>query len=177
MTRDRHVTFLAGAAAVALAFAAWGGVSESATAAPTTAAAHRATIRAATEGGLGKIVVDSRGRTLYLFKKDRGTRSACAGQCASNWPPVRVSGKPTVAGGLKASKVGTTKRSDGTRQVTYNGHPLYRFIGDAKAGDTNGQGLKAFGARWYVLSRAGRQVTRSGSPSGSSPSSSGGGGY
>jgi predicted lipoprotein with Yx(FWY)xxD motif len=137
------------------------------------AANHRrpvATLRTRTSR-LGKILVDSRGRTLYLFKKDSGSKSACFGACAAAWPPLRASGKPTVGSSLRASKVRTAKRSDGKPQVTYNGHPLYRFIGDKKAGDTNGQGLTAFGGRWFALSRTGHPVS-------SKPStSSGGTGY
>jgi predicted lipoprotein with Yx(FWY)xxD motif len=159
MTRT-PITLLAGAAAVALIAPA---VAATAPAKPTSA--QTATVRVA-KRDLGRVLVDSRGRTLYLFKKDSGTKSACFGACAAAWPPLRASGKPSVGNGLKASKVGTIKRSDGKRQVTYNGHPLYHFQGDKKAGDTNGQGLNAFGARWYVVSSAGRQVT-----------SSGGGGY
>ena len=91
---------------------------------PTTASGRPATVDVA-NSGLGKILVDSQGRTLYLFKKDSGTKSACTGACASAWPPLRANGKPTVGGGANASMVGTTTRSDGKPQVTYNGHPLY----------------------------------------------------
>lgn len=110
---------------------------------------------------LGKILVNSKGRTLYLFEKDKGTKSECSGACAKNWPPLRTSGKPTVGHDLSASKVGTTKRSDGKRQVTYKGHPLYTFVKDTKPGDTKGQNLDAFGAQWSVLSPAGSKVDKS----------------
>jgi predicted lipoprotein with Yx(FWY)xxD motif len=112
--------------------------------------------------GLGTILVDSQGRTIYLFQKDTGTKSACSGDCAVDWPPVTTTGKATVGGGLSTSKVGTTKRPDGTTQITYNGHPLYLFEGDHGAGDANGQGLNAFGAAWYGLSPAGNEITGSG---------------
>jgi predicted lipoprotein with Yx(FWY)xxD motif len=173
MTPPRPITSLAAAAAlplVALAAAGCGG-GGGATAAslpPKTASGHAATVSAASEGSLGTILVNSQGHTLYLFKKDSGTKSACFGACATNWPPLRASGKPTVSGGASASKVGTTARSDGKPQVTYNGHPLYLYVGDKKAGDTNGQGLTAFGAGWFALSAAGNQV--------STPSSGGSGG-
>jgi predicted lipoprotein with Yx(FWY)xxD motif len=176
MTRSRSITFLAGAAAVPLvALVAGcggdsGGGGPSAAAAPKTASGHSATVGAASSG-LGKILVDSKGRTLYLFKKDSGTTSTCTGACASAWPPLRSSGKPTVGKGLSASMVSTTKRSDGNPQVTYNGHPLYLYQGDNTPGDTNGQGISAFGAAWYALSPAGNQV------SGQSSSSSGSNGY
>ena len=118
--------------------------------------------------GLGKILVNSKGRTLYLFQGDTGTKSACSGACAAAWPPLVAKGKPTAGSGVKASLIGTSKRSDGTKQVTYNGHPLYLFKGDTAAGQTSGQGSSAFGALWYVLSPAGRQIT-------AAPSSSSGG--
>src|SRR3954454_12869604 len=180
MTHRKPITFLAAAAAVplvALAAAGCGG-GGGATAAslpPKTASGHAATVGAANEGSLGTILVDSRGRTLYLFGKDSGTKSACFGACATNWPPLRSSGKPTVSGGASASLVSTTSRSDGKPQVAYNGHPLYRFAGDKKPGDTAGQGLTAFGGSWFALSAAGNQVTGQGS--GSSSGSGGAGGY
>jgi predicted lipoprotein with Yx(FWY)xxD motif len=181
MTRSRSITFLATAAvipltALALASCGGGGGGE-ATASPTppkTASGGPATVGVATSG-LGKILVDSSGRTIYLFKKDSGTRSACSGACASAWPPVRANGKPTVGAGANASLVGTTARADGNAQVTYNGHPLYLYQGDEEPGDTNGQGLTGFGAPWWVLSPAGDQVTGQASSSGGGASSYGGG--
>ncbi|HUE27101.1 MAG TPA: hypothetical protein VMP89_10050 [Solirubrobacteraceae bacterium] len=107
---------------------------------------------------LGKILVDSRGRTLYLFNKDTGGKSRCSGSCAVNWPPLLAVGRPAAGSGITASKLGTTRLSDGKTQVVYNRHPLYRFIGDTKPGNTNGQGLTAFGARWSVVSPAGNQI-------------------
>jgi predicted lipoprotein with Yx(FWY)xxD motif len=164
MTRNRSLTFLAGAAVVvALAFAGCGGSSHT-PARPATTGGQAATIGVATTG-LGKTLVDSEGRTLYRFDKDSGTTSACAGECAADWPPLRSHGNPTVGSGLDASQIGTTTRSDGNAQVTYNGHPLYRFEGDQKPGDTNGQGSTAFGAAWYVLSPSGKQVSAQASSS------------
>jgi predicted lipoprotein with Yx(FWY)xxD motif len=106
---------------------------------------------------LGKILVDAQGRTLYLFEADKGTMSACDGACASVWPPLTTKGKPSAAG-LPASKLGTTKRSDGTTEVTFNGHPLYTYAGDSAPGQTSGQGIDGFGAEWYALSAAGNKV-------------------
>ena len=173
MTRTRSITFLASGAAlllVALAVAGCGGSgSSSSSAPPTTSSGHQATV-GISNTGLGKILVNSQGRTLYLFGKDSGTTSACTGACAGNWPPLRANGKPTLGTGADASLVGTIQRSDGKQQVTYNGHPLYLFKGDKKPGDTNGEGLTAFGGTWYVLSSSGNQVVAQ------SPSS-GGGGY
>ena len=109
---------------------------------------------------LGKILVDSHGRSLYLFEADTTSKSTCSGACAGSWPPLLTNGTPSVTGGANASLMGTTSRSDGTTQVTYNGHPLYLYAGDSKAGDTNGEGSKAFGAGWYVLSPAGDKIDK-----------------
>ena len=114
---------------------------------------------------LGRIVVDNTGRTLYLFEKDANGRSACYGPCATYWPPLLTKGTPLAQTGVNQQLVGTTRRTDGAEQVTYAGHPLYLFEGDSAAGDTNGQGISAFGARWYVVSPAGNQVTASASSS------------
>jgi predicted lipoprotein with Yx(FWY)xxD motif len=121
---------------------------------------------------LGKILADGKDQTLYLFLKDKGTTSECSGACATDWPPLTVSGSPTASSGAQQSLLGTTKRSDGKSQVTYNGHPVYRFAGDQNPGDTAGQGLTAFGASWYVLSPAGDQITKA-----ASGGSGGGDGY
>src|SRR4051794_9729440 len=164
VTRSRSMTILAGAAVIpltALAAGCGGGSSSSAaTQAPASAppatppsavTARSATLHVATTR-LGRILVDSRGHTLYLFEKDSGKRSACFGQCATAWPPLRASGKPTAGSGVTASRIGTTKRSDGKPQVTYNGHPLYGFVMDHKPGDTNGEGVNAFGGSWFAVS-------------------------
>ena len=108
--------------------------------------------------GLGKVLVDAQGRTLYLFEADKGTMSACDGACASIWPPLVTKGKPTAGAGLAASKLGTTKRSDGATELTYNGHPLYTYAGDTAAGQTSGQGLDDYGAEWYALSARGDKI-------------------
>jgi predicted lipoprotein with Yx(FWY)xxD motif len=175
MTRNRHITVLVGVAAaalIALGVAACGGSDGGATAAttpPTTASGRPATVGTANVGTLGKILVDSQGHTLYLFGKDARTKSACFGACASAWPPLRATGKPAVGTGTSAAMIGTTPRSDGKPQVTYNGHPLYRFASDQGPGDATGQGVNAFGALWYTVSPAGTAIT-------TPPSSSGGGG-
>jgi predicted lipoprotein with Yx(FWY)xxD motif len=106
---------------------------------------------------LGTYLVDGQGRTLYLFQKDT-TKSKCSGACAQNWPPVTTTGNPSGAGGVRKALLGTIKRSDGKTQVTYGGHPLYTYVGDSKPGDTNGQGLTAFGARWYAIGAGGRRL-------------------
>jgi predicted lipoprotein with Yx(FWY)xxD motif len=174
MTRSRPINFLASAAVlplVGLAVAACGGSgsggataatpastsTSSSTSAPKTAGPKPAVVRVA-NSRLGKILVNSTGRTLYLFKADVGTKSACTGACATAWPPLRTGGKPTAAGGAKAALLGTTKRSDGAAEVTYNGHPLYLFVKDTKPGETTGQGVVAFGAAWFVVSPAGNEI-------------------
>jgi predicted lipoprotein with Yx(FWY)xxD motif len=108
--------------------------------------------------GLGQILVDARGISLYLFEADHGTTSVCYGSCAQNWPPLLTSGSPTVMGNLSPMLIGTTARTDGTRQVTYNGHPLYFFVGDRKPGDTTGEGINAFGGGWDVVSPSGAKI-------------------
>jgi predicted lipoprotein with Yx(FWY)xxD motif len=106
---------------------------------------------------LGTVLVDGKGRTLYLFEKDKGSASSCYGACASVWPPL-TSGQGVAAGGLTAAKLGATKRTDGTTEVTYAGHPLYTYAGDAKPGQARGQGLDQFGAEWYVLAPSGHKI-------------------
>jgi predicted lipoprotein with Yx(FWY)xxD motif len=113
---------------------------------------------------LGKVLVNSKGVTLYLFEKDKHGKSACSGACAKNWPPLLTKGKPTASGGASSSKLGTTKRSDGTTQVTYGGHPLYTFVVDKnKPGSTKGEGVDAFGAEWYVVGTNGKKIEHGGS--------------
>jgi predicted lipoprotein with Yx(FWY)xxD motif len=121
------------------------------------AAGSTATVKTR-HGHLGTFLVGPNGRTLYLFEKDKTKKSTCSGDCAKAWPPLLTTGKPKASGSAKASLLGTTKRSDGTTQVTYKGHPLYYFIQDKKAGQTKGQGIDGFGAEWYVLSPSGKKI-------------------
>lgn len=111
---------------------------------------------------LGRIVVDSKGITLYDFPPDKGTTSVCYGACAALWPPLLTHGKPVAGPGVRASLLGTTKRKDGKQQVTYGGHPLYYFVSDRKPGQTTGQGVNQFGAPWWVISPAGKEIHRRG---------------
>ncbi|HEY7397105.1 MAG TPA: hypothetical protein VH538_02290 [Gaiellaceae bacterium] len=133
-------------------------------AAGASIAAAKPTARSATvttaRTGLGQIVVDGRGRSLYLFEKDVHGRSACTGTCAVYWPPLLTTGKPAAIKGAKASLLGSIRRTDGSRQVTYAGHPLYFFSGDTGRGQTNGEGLHDFGAGWYVLAPTGKKIDR-----------------
>jgi predicted lipoprotein with Yx(FWY)xxD motif len=111
---------------------------------------------------LGRIVVDGKGRTLYAFANDKNGRSACSGTCATYWPPLLTSGKVRAGHGVKASRLGTTKRGSGKLQVTYNRHPLYTFTLDKRTGETNGEGLNDFGGVWEVLSPAGKRIASGG---------------
>ena len=149
-------TWLIGAAALATLVAAIFLLHSQA----THAAPASSTVVSTAQTSLGRILVNSRGHTLYLFSRDRNGKSACSGQCATFWPPLIASGKPRVAGGAKASLIGTIKRADGRRQVTYNHHPLYSFVKDTKKGQTHGEGLSAFGAHWYAVSPAGAKVVK-----------------
>ena len=111
---------------------------------------------------LGRILVDSKGITLYDFPPDKGKVSVCYGACAALWPPLITHGKPVAGRGVRASLLGTTKRKDGKVQVTYGGHPLYYFVTDRKPDQTTGQGLNQFGAPWWVISPAGKEIHRRG---------------
>jgi predicted lipoprotein with Yx(FWY)xxD motif len=158
MNLIRPITLLV-APLSAIAIAACGGGSRS-TASPLKAsrsAAATHTIDTASTS-LGNILVNARGRTLYLFQSDTATRSTCSGACAEAWPPLRAQ-DASAGTGVRPSFVRTIKRSDGSAQVTYNGHPLYRFSGDHNRGDVNGQGSKAFGARWFVVSPHGTLIS------------------
>jgi predicted lipoprotein with Yx(FWY)xxD motif len=180
--RSKRLAPLAAATAVALsaiAVAACGSGSSSkqtttgaggaASSAPSSTSASSGTVDLA-KGSLGPILIDSRGRTLYLWQADTGAKSTCTGACASAWPPLVTTGKPTAGSGVRSSLLGTTKRANGTEQVTYNGHPLYRFAGDTAPRQTNGQGSTGFGALWYVLSPGGDPLTgTTASTAGSSP--------
>jgi predicted lipoprotein with Yx(FWY)xxD motif len=111
---------------------------------------------------LGRILVDSKGITLYDFPPDKGTTSVCYGPCAALWPPLISHGKPVAGRGVRASLLGTTKRKDGKLQVTYGGHPLYYFVTDRKPGQTTGQAINQFGGPWWVISPAGKEIHRRG---------------
>ena len=141
-------------------------------AAATLVAATAATLALAgaqTKGGarlhiaktkLGRILVDSRGITLYDFVKDKGQTSVCYGACAALWPPLITHGKPIAGQGVRRSLLGTTKRNDGKLEVTYGGHPLYYFVTDHRPGQTTGQGVDQFGGPWWVLSAGGKEIHR-----------------
>jgi predicted lipoprotein with Yx(FWY)xxD motif len=114
-------------------------------------------VSAAKVGDLGTVLVDSEGLTLYDFHKDKGSTSACYGACAAAWPPLLTEGDPQAQGPADRSMLGTTKRKDGTVQVTYNGWPLYTYAGDQKPGEANGNDIDEFGAEWYALQPNGQE--------------------
>ncbi|HEY7454927.1 MAG TPA: hypothetical protein VH683_10195 [Thermoleophilaceae bacterium] len=151
---------------VALVVAGCGGHDAPTASAGPNMAGGSGTIGVSDIGGLGKVLVDSNGRTAYLFEKDTGPKSTCSGACASDWPPVTTKGKPTVGEGVTASLLGATKRADGSTQVTYDGHPLYLYAGDSDPGDAAGQGLDFYGAKWFVVSPDGQKVTAAANGSG-----------
>ena len=117
-----------------------------------------AVVSAATTPKLGKVIVDSKGFTLYDFHKDKGTTSSCYGGCAQVWPPLLTEGAPKAGEGAMASKLGTTKRKDGTTQVTYAGHPLYTYAEGHETGRSNGNDFTSFGAQWYALEPSGEEA-------------------
>jgi predicted lipoprotein with Yx(FWY)xxD motif len=107
---------------------------------------------------VGAVLVDGDGFTVYDFHKDKGTTSSCYGGCAQVWPPVLSEGTPQVSKGAMSSKLGTTRRKDGTMQVIYAGHPLYTYVADKKPGEANGQDIDSFGAEWYALQGSGEEA-------------------
>jgi predicted lipoprotein with Yx(FWY)xxD motif len=124
--------------------------------------ASRAATVSTAKTNLGKIIVNGNGRTLYLFEKDKRGKSACSGACASYWPPLITHGKPMAAGGAKQALLGTINRSNGSRQVTYAGHPVYTYLLDTKRGQTKGEGSTLFGAGWDALSPGGKKIESDG---------------
>lgn len=166
---------------VALVVAACGSSSSShsskhaASPTPASTNASATTVMVKTShSSLGTFLIGPNGKTLYLWMADSKNKSNCSGACAQGWPPLTTTGKPSASGGAMSAALGTITRSDGTKQVTYNGHPLYYYLGDTGAGQTNGQGSDGFGAKWWVVSTSGAPITKAKS---SSSSSSGGSAY
>jgi predicted lipoprotein with Yx(FWY)xxD motif len=121
-----------------------------------------------TSGSAGTYLTDGSGRAVYLWVADPTGKSVCDGACAGAWPPVTTTGSVTASGSAMASDLSTFTRSDGTKQVLYNGHPLYYFVGDTTPGSTKGQGLPGFGAKWWLVTPTGSSLGAS-SGSGSTP--------
>jgi predicted lipoprotein with Yx(FWY)xxD motif len=166
----RLFSFAALAVTVALVLAACGGSSTSSPsgsgstpsyggAKPTTSSSSGAASVVRTKtSSLGTFLVDANGRALYLWDADHGSKSTCSGACAQAWPPLTTTATPKASGAVKATLLGTTKRPDGSREVTYAGHPLYYFAGDTAPGQTTGQGSNGFGAPWWVVTPAGKAI-------------------
>jgi predicted lipoprotein with Yx(FWY)xxD motif len=190
MSSSRIVLAALSLAALALIAAGCGGSSSGSSSSSASTAASSGegsggtmTILAAEAPELGTVLVDSEGFTVYSFAKDKGTTSSCYGACAEAWPPVIAKGKPAAGEGAMSSELGTTKRKDGTLQVTYAGHPLYTFIEDRSPGEANGNGATAFGGEWNALEEGGAPVvpsvseSESSAPAESTGESGGGYGY
>jgi len=142
------------------------GATTSTAGAPSTTAAGPTPVyevRTGTVPGLGKVLVDGQGFTLYLFVPDKQSgQSTCYSACAQAWPPLLLPAGttvPPVGKGVIPSLLGTTKRSDGTTQITYNKWPLYLWVSDSEPGQATGQGLNNLGGLWYVLSPQGKEIT------------------
>jgi predicted lipoprotein with Yx(FWY)xxD motif len=158
MKRSAAILTLPAAALAAVALST-AGTASAGLARPSAAAASTAKVEVVNTK-LGKVLADGRGHTLYMFGKDKHSKSACFGTCAQAWPPLTTTAKPKASAGVSASKLGITNRGRGVKQVTYNGHPLYLFVKDTGARQTNGQGIVAFGGKWSALSAAGRAVVK-----------------
>jgi predicted lipoprotein with Yx(FWY)xxD motif len=155
--RRGAITRMAGVATLTVALGVIGFLAAGSVAGSATQSNASVSLR---KTNLGLILVNARGHTLYLFAKDRNARSSCNGSCARFWPPLLSRGKPTAGPGVKASLLSTTKRSNGSLQVTYNRHPLYTYANDKQAGQTKGEGNSLFGAKWWAVSAKGRAVVR-----------------
>jgi predicted lipoprotein with Yx(FWY)xxD motif len=156
VSRSRMFAVMLAAALGVAGFLAAGSIARSATRVSATVSLHKT--------ALGMVLVAPNGHTLYLFGKDRNDKSACSGSCAQFWPPLLSSSKPTAGPGVQASLLGTTRRSNGSLQVTYNKHPLYMYTLDKQAGQTKGEGVSAFGATWYALSAKGAAIIKPAAP-------------
>jgi predicted lipoprotein with Yx(FWY)xxD motif len=158
----RKAALGAALAALAVVLAACGGGNDQGSGSTaTTAAAQQATEATVAVAGtaLGEVLVDGKGRTLYVFTKDKGDQSVCSGKCAAAWPALTVSGAATPGTGVQASLLSTAKQANGSTQVTYGGKPLYYFAGDKAPGDTKGQGLNGV---WFVVRGDGSLVQATG---------------
>ena len=161
MTRPFLLTALAVASALVLAACGSSGSSSPSSATTTSSATSSprpASVVATKTSSLGTFLVDAKGRALYLWNADHGAKSVCSGACAQAWPPLTTTTTPKASGAVKASLLGTTKRADGSREVTYAGHPLYYYAGDSTPGQTTGQGSNSFGSPWWVVSPAGKAI-------------------
>jgi len=166
----RPIGLAALAVAGALALAACGGSSTSSSSGAAAAPGYGGGAAGASNGStaasvvstktssLGTFLVDGQGRTLYLWDADHGPRSTCTAACAQAWPPLTTTGAPKASGAVKSSLLGTATRADGSREVTYAGHPLYTYAGDTRPGQVTGEGSNSFGAPWWTVTTAGRAL-------------------
>ena len=166
----RPIGLAALAVAGALALAACGGSSTSSSSGAAAAPGYGGGTAGASNGStaasvvstktssLGTFLVDGQGRTLYLWDADHGPRSTCTAACAQAWPPLTTTAAPKASGAVKSSLLGTATRADGSREVTYAGHPLYTYAGDTRPGQTTGEGSDSFGAPWWTVTTAGRAL-------------------
>ena len=178
------VPVAAGLLAAACGTAAGSTTGSTAAGTPASSGSTTATVIESHHGSAAPFLTNSSGRAVYLWAADSMNKSMCSGACAQAWPPVTSKGQVTAANGAKAADLGTITRSDGTKQVTYLGHPLYYFAGDSGPGQTNGQGSDSFGAKWWLVAPAGSKITvadsatgaaaAAGSSSAKAPASSGG---
>ncbi|HWB69645.1 MAG TPA: hypothetical protein VG518_06675 [Solirubrobacterales bacterium] len=136
--------------------AGYGGTTTSKPPAPSTS--EGTIVSVTTVPGVGRVLVSSEGLTLYDFHADSGGKSACYGACAKAWPPLSTDSAPQPSNGVIAAKLGTSRRKDGTLQVTYAGHPLYLYAADAKPGDAKGNDVSSFGGQWYALQPNGEEA-------------------
>ena len=153
------VPVAAGLLAAACGTAAGSTTGSTAAGTPASSGSSTATVIESHAGSAGAFLTNSSGRAVYLWAADSMNKSMCSGACAQAWPPVTSKGQVTAANGAKAADLGTITRSDGTKQVTYLGHPLYFFAGDSGPGQTNGQGSNSFGAKWWLVAPAGTKIT------------------
>ncbi len=160
------------AAIVAVVIATSGAGAKNAS--PTAPAASAISLR---QTSLGKTLVDANGRTLYLFQGDKRNVSTLSQAGQAVWPPFTSTAKPRAMNGAVAAHISTIKAANGAAQIAYNGHPLYYYVGDQAPGQTHGQGLNQFGARWYVLGSSGAAITTAPSSSTAAPSGGGGASY
>ena len=166
----RPIGLAALAVAGALALAACGGSSTSSSSGAAAAPGYGGGTAGASNGStaasvvstktssLGTFLVDGQGRTLYLWDADHGPKSTCTAACAQAWPPLTTTAAPKASGAVKSSLLGTATRADGSREVTYAGHPLYTYAGDTRPGQVTGEGSNSFGAPWWTVTTAGRAL-------------------
>jgi predicted lipoprotein with Yx(FWY)xxD motif len=187
-TRMSRTGVAAALIGVAVLVAACGSSGSSSSSAPAASAAQSSTGSSApatgvsigtAKGSIGTYLTGRSGRALYLWAADSSGKSSCSGACASTWPPLITKASPTASGGAMSADLGMITRSDGSKQVTYKGHPLYYYAADTGPGMTKGQGSNQFGAKWWLIAPSGAGITttsssKAASSSGSSSSSSSG---